>query len=244
MLSGVSLIRLRVCWLRIFTSRGVKRLIAGKTSSARDTEAVVATQFAGRTDADGFPTGESWENASPIQFDHDWQGKNNDPHRETQARLLWSLDALYVRFLARYRSITVFSDSEPNGRRDHLWDRDVAEVFLQPPGSDLRHYKEFEVSPNGFWIDLDIVRGEKRDLESGLKRRVRLDEQKKIWTAEIILAMTSLTAHFDPTKAWKANFFRVEGASEPRFYSAWKPTGTPIPNFHVPEVFGVLTFEK
>lgn len=230
--------------LGVFASRGVHRLIARKTRPARETQTAVAVQFAGRADAHGFPAWEAWENASPIQFDHDWRGKNTSPQHGTEVWLLWSLDALYVRFLARYRSITVFGDSEPNGRRDHLWDRDVAEVFLQPAGSDQRHYKEFEVSPNGLWIDLDIAPGEKHDLTGGLKRRVRLDEEKKTWTAEMILPMTSLTARFDPKKAWRANFFRVEGASEPRFYSAWRPTGTPVPNFHVPEVFGVLAFEK
>jgi len=41
---------------------------------------------------------------------------------------------------------------------------------------------------------------------------------------------------------WRVNFFRVEGATEPRFYSAWRPTNTPKPNFHVPEAFGALVF--
>jgi alpha-galactosidase len=41
---------------------------------------------------------------------------------------------------------------------------------------------------------------------------------------------------------WRVNFFRVEGAAEPRFYSAWRPTNTPKPNFHVPEAFGALVF--
>jgi alpha-galactosidase len=229
---------------QVFDSRGVHRLIAGKGSSAQETQTVIATRFVGGTDREGFPREENWENASWIPFDHDWQGKNADPQRETRVRLLWSPDALYVCFLARYRTITVFDDSEPNGRRDHLWDRDVAEVFLQPAGSDQRHYKEFEVSPNGLWIDLEIAPGEKYALKSGLKRRVRLDEQKKMWTAEMILPMKSLTARFDPANAWRTNFFRIEGASEPRFYSAWRPTGTPVPNFHVPEAFGVLTFAK
>jgi alpha-galactosidase len=148
-----------------------------------------------------------------------------------------------LRFLARYRNITVFTDAEPNGRRDQLWERDVAEVFLQPPESSERRYKEIEVSPNGLWIDLDIAPGEKRDLQSELRRRVKLDEQNKAWIAELALPMKNLTAIFDPTKAWRVNFFRIEGASEPRFYSAWRPTGTPVPNFHVPGSFGKLVFE-
>jgi hypothetical protein len=218
-------------------------VVAGKISTARETETATVLQLAGRVDAEGFPARASWDNVAATRFDRDWQGNNPDPQRETEVRLLWSPDVLYLRFLTRYRSITVFTDAEPNGRRDQLWERDVAEVFLQPPGSGAGHYKEIEVSPNGFWIDLHITPGEKRDLQSGLRRRVKVDEGNKTWIAELALPMKSLTANFDPTKAWRANFFRVEGASEPRFYSAWRPTATPVPNFHVPESFGKLVFE-
>jgi alpha-galactosidase len=218
--------------------------VAGKTSSARETERAVAAHFAGRTDAGGFPEKAAWENAPAIQFDHDWRGKHADPRRETEVRLLWTPEALYLKFLARYHSLTVFPDAEANGRRDQLWDRDVVEVFLQPEGGDAGRYKEFEVSPNGFWIDLDIAPGEKRDLKSGLKRRVRIDEKSRTWTAELALPMKSLTERFEPSAAWRVNFYRVEGASEPRFYSAWRPTETPVPNFHVPEAFGKLVFES
>jgi hypothetical protein len=54
--------------------------------------------------------------------------------------------------------------------------------------------------------------------------------------------MTALTANFDPAAVWRANFYRVEGPQEPRFYSAWQPTHTPQPNFHVPSAFGKLRF--
>lgn len=223
--------------------REVDCVSTGKMSSARETETAVAVRFTGRLDAEGFPESVAWEKVRAIQFDYDWQGKNADPQRETQVQLLWTLDVLYLKFLARYRSITVFGDSGPDGRRDHLWERDVAEVFLQPSGSSAGRYKEFEVSPNGFWIDLDIAPGEKRDLQSGLRRRAKLDEQSKTWVAELALPVKGLTANFDPTQAWRVNFFRVEGASEPRFYSAWRPTGTPVPNFHVPDCFDKLVFE-
>jgi len=224
--------------------REVHYVSGGKTSSASETDTAIAVRFDGRADAEGFPADDAWKNAPAVQYSSDWQGKNADPQRETQVQLLWTPDALYLRFLARYRSITVFTDAEPDGRRDRLWERDVAEVFLQPPESSTRHYKEFEVSPNGFWIDLNIGPGEKHDLQSGLRRRAKLNEQNKTWMAELVLPMKSLTAQFDPGKAWRVNFFRVEGASGPRFYSAWQPTGTSAPNFHVPDAFGKLAFEK
>ncbi|HEX8764580.1 MAG TPA: carbohydrate-binding family 9-like protein [Candidatus Acidoferrum sp.] len=202
----------------------------------------VAIRSAEPCDIEGFPAPASWERTAPLRFNADWQGQNADPERETEVRLLWTPEILFLRFQARYRTITIFADAEAHGRRDQLWDRDVAEAFLQPDRSNLRRYKEFEVSPNGFWIDLDIAAGEKRELKSGLKRRVDLNEMQKIWTAELAIPMKCLVARFDPAAAWRVNFYRVEGAEEPRFYSAWKPTGTEVPNFHVPEAFGELVF--
>ena len=213
-----------------------------RPGGSTDEQKAVAVRMAQPGDAEGFPTRAAWELADALRFNADWQGKHADPGRETEVRLLWTPETLFLRFQARYRTITVFADAEANGRRDQLWDRDVAEAFLQPDRSNLRQYQEFEVSPNGFWIDLDIAPGEKHDLKSGLKRRVVLSEEQKLWTAELAIPMKCLVAKFDPTSAWRANFYRVEGAEEPRFYSAWKPTGTPAPNFHVPEVFGDLVF--
>jgi alpha-galactosidase len=202
----------------------------------------VAVQMLEGPDADGFPTFFAWDGSAPLRFNTDWRGENADPERETEVKLLWTSETLHLRFFAKYRTITVFPEAEPNGRRDQLWDRDVAEVFLQPDPSQLRRYKEFEVSPNGFWIDLDIAPGEKRNLKSGLRRRVMLNEAAKTWVGELALPMKCLVESFDPEASWKVNFYRVEGAAEPRFYSAWRPTRTSVPNFHVPEAFGELIF--
>jgi alpha-galactosidase len=118
----------------------------------------------------------------------------------------------------------------------------VAEAFLQPDPSKATYYREFEVSPNGMWIDLDIFPGGRRDLQSGMERSVWLDRDRKLWVAELGIPMVALTAEFDEKREWRVNFYRVEGRSEPRFYSAWHPTNSPQPNFHVPEAFGRMRF--
>jgi alpha-galactosidase len=184
-----------------------------------------------------------WSRAKPLRFSHDWQGENPDPARATELRLLWTASTLYARFICRYRELFVFDDSEPNGRRDHLWDRDVAELFLLPDPSTPNNYKEFEVSPSGFWIDLDIFPGGRRDLKSGLRHSSYLDPDRHLWTAELAIPMRSLTEVFDPAADWRTNFYRIEGQVEPRFYSAWQPTYTDVPNFHVPSRFGILRFQ-
>ena len=183
-----------------------------------------------------------WQKARPIQFASDWQGRNPDPWRETQVRILWSKETLYLRFECRYRELFVFEDSDASGRRDQLWERDVAEAFLQPPGSGEHCYREFEVSPNGMWIDLDIFPGGLANLKSGLQRSVAVNEASRRWDAEVAIPIAALTREFYPGACWRANFYRVEGKREPRSYMAWQPTHTPEPNFHVPRAFGTLTF--
>jgi len=203
---------------------------------------IVATHIARELRLDSSHVADEWENATPITFRADWQGKNPDPDRETEVRVLWSQHTLYLRFRCRYRDLFVFEDSDPNGRRDHLWDRDVAESFLQPDPSREHFYREFEVSPNGMWVDLDIFPGGLADLKSGLRRLVVRDEKSQVWIAELAIPMRSLTTKFDPAAIWRANFYRVEGRKEPRAYLAWQPTQTPQPNFHVPKAFGKLRF--
>jgi len=236
------------------------------------TDVITAARVSGEISLDAANPAKDWQSAVPIRFSADWQGQNADPALETEVRVLWSPTKLYVRFVCHYREMFVFDDSDPTGRRDHLWDRDVAEVFLQPPDSiknahrgtghvgtgvharpagqspaqlnSPKYYKEFEVAPNGMWIDLDISPAGLADLKSGLTRSVHLDETRKIWTAELAIPMKALTSNFDSQSIWRVNFYRVEGKIEPRKYMAWQPTMTPQPNFHVPERFGRMRFKN
>ncbi|MGH9502001.1 MAG: carbohydrate-binding family 9-like protein [Terriglobales bacterium] len=209
---------------------------------AATTSEIVAAFVAGEISLDARHPATEWSSAQPVTFCSDWQGNDPDPRLETSVRVLWSGQTLYLRFECRYRDLYLFEDSDSNGRRDHLWDRDVAEAFLQPDPTREHYYREFEVSPNGMWIDLDIFPGGLADLRSGLKKSVFLDEKEKRWTAELAIPLRALTSNFDPQAIWRANFYRIEGKEEPRTYLAWRPTGTAKPNFHVPAAFGRLRF--
>jgi len=208
----------------------------------RQLPTAVAVRLSATPDADGFPTKPSWKRAIPVSFDQDWKGENPNPARATEVRLLWTPEMLFLRFQAKYQSLNVYDEARADGWRDQLWDRDVVEAFLQPAHSDPLVYKEFEIGPNGFWIALNISHGEKEEMRIGLKRRVVLDEQAKTWTADLAVPLKSLTSSFDANQAWRVNFYRVEGAIEPRFYSAWSATYSQEPNFHVPSAFGKLSF--
>ena len=203
-----------------------------------------AQRFTGRLDSEDFPDPVAWQKAPALQYERDWQGQNPDGQRATEVRLLWTPDTLFIRFHCSYRTITVFADARADGYRLGMWDRDVAETFLQPDATDPLVYTEFEVSPNSLWIDLAVSHGKIEELHSGLRRRVGMDEKAKTWTAELAIPMKGLTKQFDPQQSWRVNFFRIEGHQEPRFYAAWSPTNSPKPNFHVPAAFGTLVFRE
>jgi hypothetical protein len=191
---------------------------------------------------DGLPAPSAWDKAPPVAFCWDWRGEHADSQRETQVRLLWSSDHLFVQFFCRYREIYVYEGG--NTRRDQLWLRDVAEVFIRTGADETRHYKEFEISPNGDWLDLDISQGAKSHLFSDLKSRVAVDPDIHVWRAELAIPVNCLTTAFDSGEIWRLNLFRIEGKEPGRFYSAWQPTRTTRPNFHVPERFGELHFVR
>ena len=130
---------------------------------------VVVAEFVARpVSLDAHHPAVDWQRAVPVSFCSDWQGRQSDPARQTTVRILWDQETIYLHFDCSYRELFVFPDSDPSGRRDKLWDRDVAEVFLQPDPPAGHYYKEFEVSPNGMWIDLDISPQGLADLKSGM----------------------------------------------------------------------------
>jgi alpha-galactosidase len=201
---------------------------------------IIASQLRTPLDGCGLPGDSGWLEAASVSFCADWRGRHPDPERETSVQILWSAYNLYLRFHCFYRTIFVYDGG--NNRRDQLWMRDVAEVFLCPDPTTHTHYREFEVSPNGDWLDLDIFPGNKSVLFCDLKSRVIVEPDRRFWTAEIGIPMSCLTPSFKPQEVWRLNLFRIEGEEPDRFYSAWLPTHTPQPNFHIPDAFGELRF--
>jgi len=192
-------------------------------------------------DTGGFPGESSWAKAPPVSFCSDWCAANPDPERRTEVQMLWTPDRIFLRFHCRFRDIFTYDGG--NTHRDRLWMRDVAEIFLRPGMWENTHYLEFEISPNGDWLDLDISPGRKSILNCDLKSSVTLDAGHKTWTAAIAIPVKCFHTPISPGDEWRLNLFRIEGREPKRFYSAWIPTHTPIPNFHVPDLFGVVRFQ-
>jgi alpha-galactosidase len=190
----------------------------------------------------------AWDSARPVHLARYWSGEEARVERRAEARLVWSSEALYVRFVCRQNEPLVISDAPQRERKTMgLWERDVCEIFIAPDAQETERYFEFEVAPTGEWLDLAIrqmpeSRATDWEYASGMEAAARIEEGR------ILLAMRFSWEAFrrvpQAGESWRANLFRCIGAGPERGYLAWQPTFTERPNFHVPEAFGWLRFEK
>lgn len=199
-----------------------------------------------------FPVSEfdnkAWEQANEILIDKYWSGKRAPDGRHFKAKLLWSDAALYVRFDANQKEPLIVS-SAPNlkSKTKGLWDRDVCEIFLAPNPKDFRRYFEFEIAPNGEWIDLGIYQKPTERItdwnyNSGMESAAHIEKDKVITAIKIEWKAFGKTPKTGDI--WLGNILRCVGAGETRGYLTWQPTLTKEPSFHVPEKFGEFLFVK
>lgn len=189
----------------------------------------------------------NWKKAEEISIEKYWSGDIAPNGRHAKAKILWSNTALYIRFCANQNEPLVVGET-PNikSKTVGLWDRDVCEIFVAPNSDAPDKYFEFEIAPNGEWIDLAIEK-----LPSD-KKKTDFDYNSGMQTAAKIEKAKVLTAIKIPWKAfgktpkagdvWRGNLFRCVGSGEMRGYLAWQPTKTEQPNFHVPAAFGEFVF--
>lgn len=193
----------------------------------------------------------AWRNARWARFDHNWHGKRHYPQSETRVASVWTPRQVYFAFWCRYSVLNVFAGGDPKKDTLGLWNRDVAEAFLNPDPARVNHYYEFEVSPNNLWVDLEINLdrqpfGDSR-WNSGFTHATHVEPH--VWTCEMRIPVESAAQPEGRLRAgaeWRGNFYRADGLGDDtkRRFLAWSPTLTPKPNFHVPTRFGTIRFVR
>jgi hypothetical protein len=188
----------------------------------------------------------AWESAEPAKVKTYWSGEIAPPDRHFTVRLLWTEDALSVRFEAIQSGPLVVSDKPDLTKKAvGLWDRDVCEIFIAPSLDRPNRYFEFEVAPTGEWLDVAIElfpdhRAANWDYFSGMSASARIEPGRTV--SAIRVGWNAFGQTPGPGDRWLGNLFRCVGNGPDRGYLAWQPTCTPEPNFHVPERFGVFEF--
>lgn len=189
------------------------------------------------------PQSPPWKGVPPVFAENGPRGEPVPSHR-TEIRSRWTHDNIYFLFVCPYRELYLKPHPSTATETNQLWNWDVAEVFV---GSDFDHitrYKEFEVSPQGEWVDLDIDRVNPLPeggwlWNSAFVAKARVDARKKVWYAGMRIPLKSIDSR-SPVAGlrMRINFFRCQGRQPGRKFIAWQPTGES--SFHVPQAFGLL----
>jgi Carbohydrate family 9 binding domain-like len=174
--------------------------------------------------------------------------------QKTAFRALWNDGGLFVRFDV--------DDAAPwNTKTRHdekLWEEEVVEIFLQPPGAS-GGYGEIEISPGNVTCDVWVTPAPRQfdlswnldGLESAVTIRQDAAGRPRGWSTVAFLpwagfARAERGAAPHRGDRWRFNVFRIErpgGAEHPAdgvLLLAWSPTGQST--FHVPEAFRGIVF--
>ncbi|HSK74344.1 MAG TPA: carbohydrate-binding family 9-like protein [Pyrinomonadaceae bacterium] len=188
-----------------------------------------------------------WQSCREIGIRNYWSGIEAEEGRQAAARLLWTDEALFVKFTGNRREPLIVDPNPETARKTiGLWERDVFEIFIAPDSEFVSRYFEFEVAPTGEWLDLEIQilpNGERKsNFEYNSKMQAAAEVSENTISAAIKIDWRAFGQTPKAGDVWRGNLFRCIGKGETRGYLAWQPTETAIPNFHVPEKFGYFEF--
>jgi hypothetical protein len=159
-------------------------LIASKAVAA-DPAVIQSTHANQDVSLDLDPASQFWRASNPVYMEKDNLGKIVPGHR-TEVRARWTKDNLYFLFVCPYEQLHLKPSPTTQKETNELWNWDVAEVFIGSDFADIQRYKEFEVSPQGEWIDLDIDLHKPHHEEgwtwnSGFEVKARIDAAAHVW---------------------------------------------------------------
>jgi hypothetical protein len=211
-------------------------------------DAIIQSNWAESDSAlDTNPTSEFWQASTPTYMDADKFGKLA-PRYRTEIRTRWTAENLYFLFVCPYEELNLKPDPNRSAETNELWNWDVAEVFIGADFADVRRYKEFEISPQGEWVDLDIDLSNPHHEEgwkwtSGFQVSARIDKAAHVWYGAVKIPYSSIdNRQAAQGNVLRVNLFRSQGPPSARHQIAWRAPMND--SFHVPEQFGLLRLVK
>lgn len=193
------------------------------------------------------PASSFWRGSKVTYIETDARGKP-EPKYRTELRTRWTDRNLYILFICPYEELNLKPNPNRSQETNELWNWDVAEAFIGSDFKNIRRYKEFELSPQGEWVDLDIDLNKPHHEDgwkwnSGFEVSARVDKAARVWYGAMRIPYAAIdTRPAAVGNTLRINLFRCQGPSPARRYLAWRAPMTD--SFHVPERFGILELVK
>jgi hypothetical protein len=235
---------LQMKWLATCFLIGAAFAASGQSMSLESFQSVFAPQDVA---LDTDPAIAFWQGAKPVYAEVDHRG-NLVPAYRTEVRSRWTSKNLYLLFICPYQELYLKPSPDTKEETNELWNWDVAELFIGSDFQDIERYREFEVSPQGEWTDLDINLALPHHetgwtWNSGFEVAARIDAQAHVWYGAMRIPFKSIDERAPAAgNVFRANLFRSQGPPGHKQAIAWK---APMADtFHTPERFGKLELVK
>lgn len=189
------------------------------------------------------PASQFWSGATPAYMDLNTHGTPDAKYR-SEVRTRWTKQYLYLLFTCPYEELYLKPNPQTSTETNALWNWDVAEAFIGADFKNIRHYKEFEISPQGEWVDLDIRLDNPHHEDgwtwnSGFEVAARIDPAAHVWYGAMKIPYSAIdTRPAAAGNALRINLFRSQGPPSARHQITWRAPMSD--SFHVPERFGLL----
>jgi hypothetical protein len=217
------------------------------TAAAAETPVVESARAGHDIALETNPASAFWKNAPHVFAEHDSFGKPVPAYR-TEIRSRWTKDNLYLLFICPYEQLYLKPSPDVKHETNQLWNWDVAEAFIGSDFQDIKHYREFELSPQAEWIDLDVNLNKPHHEDgwvwnSGFEVSARIDQTTRVWCGAMRIPYSAIDSHAAAVgNTLRINFFRSQGPPPDRREVTWQSPMTDT--FHTPERFGLLKLVK
>lgn len=205
---------------------------------------------------DGRADEEDWKAAAPIELIVPWLHDAAEPVQETEVRMLWSATDLFI----VYKCADPYIGAEIRDHDGATYLEDTVEIFATPNPDHVFNYYGYEMNVLEtlldyitFWRDGQRLTGGAGWQSEGVRIATTIDgtlndhsDRDTGWVLEIAIPFDNfrhLGGRIPPRDGdrWRLNLNRCAGRTAGQ-YAMWSDSGTPKPQFHVPERFGIAVF--
>ena len=200
---------------------------------------------------DGKLDDQAWATAKAVDYQFTWGIEGNKEN--TQAKLLWDDEYLYVAFDCEDGYIW----AEHTERDSPVYRDDCVEVFTSPNPDQIEKYFNIEMNVNAASLDAYHPEGpgSKEEWDPAIQVATSFngtknndDDFDQNWTLEVAIpfsAFEGVAKHIPPKDGdeWRLNLNRLGGKTNNN-RSQWSAGDPENPGFHYPYFFGRVFFVK